>query len=267
VNVGGKGMPSERLQMLAQIASKQEQIMQLGGMSNPLAGIPEYRNTLARMLETVNIADVSSYFKALPPGFQPPPPAPPPPNTDMLLAEVQKQKTAADVENDRAKQQTDRAALLLADDRERDKAALDAWTKAWVAGAQFGTPVPSFDEFKQAMKSAAPSIAMLADLPSPNSPAPPATGQPPPKPLGGPPPPMLGQQQSPRPLMLPPPPSMAPRGPPQAPADPATAMAVRGALASGRMPTAYGQLAQRAALSPLMGPAGPPLPQAGGPTQ
>jgi len=262
VNVGGKGMPSERLAMLAQIAQKQEQIMQLGGMSNPLAGIPEYRNTLARMLETVNIADVSSYFKALPPGFQPPPPPAQQPNTDMLLAQVQQQKTAADVENDRADQQTKRASLLLEDDRERDKAALDAWTKTWVAAAQFGTPAPSLDEFKASMKSNAPAVGLLSDLPPPTSPQPPATGQPPPQqPKPGPPmQPMLGGP--PRPPMMPQAPQQ-PRPMPQ-PADPATAMAVRGALAGGRMPSAYGQLAARAALSPLLGPGGPPLPAPGG---
>ena len=45
VNVGGKGMPMERLAMLAQIAQKQEAIMLQGGLSNPLGGhpgIPEY---------------------------------------------------------------------------------------------------------------------------------------------------------------------------------------------------------------------------------
>ena len=67
VNVGGKGMPMERLAMLAQIAGKQEMIMASQGLDNPLVGVPEYRNTLSRMLETANIADVSSYFKALPP--------------------------------------------------------------------------------------------------------------------------------------------------------------------------------------------------------
>ena len=103
--------------------------MQIGGLQNPLAGVPEYRNTLARMLETAGISDGSRYFKALPPGFQPPPP-PQPPNTDLILAQVQGQKTAADIENDRAKQQTKRAQLLLEDDRERDKAALDAWIRA-----------------------------------------------------------------------------------------------------------------------------------------
>jgi hypothetical protein len=263
VNVGGKGMPHERLAMLGQIAAKQEQIIQMGGMDNPLVGIPEYRNTLARMLETVSISDVSSYFKALPPGFQPPPQQPQP-NTDMLLAEVQKQKTAADVENDRAKAQTDRAKLVMEDDRERDRAALDAWAKTWVAAAQFGTPAPSFDEFRTAMASRVPSVGLLGDLPPPTSPQPPATGVPqgPPQPQRPAGPPMM-PPGGPRPPMMPPP-GMRPAGPPGGAVDPATAAAVRGALIGGRgPPSAYGMLAQRAALSPLMGAGGPPLPPGG----
>lgn len=257
VNVGGKGMPAERLAMLAQIAAKQEQIMATGGMQNPLAGIPEYRNTLARMLETVSIADVSSYFKPLPPDFQPPA-APQQPNADMLLAQVQQSKTAADVETDRAKAQTDRAKMVLEDDRERDKAALDAWCKAWVAAAQFGTPAPSFTEFQTAMASKVQAPAMLAGLPPPTSPQPPAADPQaqkppaPPGPPGGP----LGTPMPGRPMMPPP----RPAGPPGPGPDPATQMAVKNALAGGRMPSAYGQLAQRAATSPLMGPGGPPLP-------
>jgi Wiskott-Aldrich syndrome protein len=61
--------------------------------------------------------------------------------------------------------------------------------------------------------------------------------------------------------MAPPPPPPPMAGPARPPADPATAMAVRSALAGGAMPSAYGQLAQRAALSPLLGPGGPPLPR------
>ncbi len=263
VNVGGKGMPQERLAMLAQIAQKQEQIVQLGGLDNPLVGVAEYRNTLARMLETVNIADVSSYFKALPPGWQPPP-QPQQPSPDQVLAQVEAQKTAANVENDRAKQQTDRARLVMEDDRERDKAALDAWSKTWVASAQFGTPAPSFTEFQQAMQSRVPAIGMLGDLPQPTSPQPPATGAPPPQPpQGRPQPPMMppGGAMGPRPPMMPP----RPAGPPGGAPDPATAMAVRQALAGKGMPTAYGQLAQRAMASPLMGAGGPPLPPPGAP--
>ena len=263
VNVGGKGMPAERLQMLAQIAAKQELIMQTGGMANPLAGIPEYRNTLARMLETANIADVSTYFKQLPPGFAPPPAPPPAPDPSLILAQVQQAKTAADVENDRASEQTKRATLLIEDDRERDKAALDAWSKTWAAAAQFGTPAPSLNEFKAGMKSKAPSLGLLGDLPPPTSAQPPATGAPPPgPPPGGPPRPPAQMGGPPASMAMPPPMSrpLPPSTPAAPPPDPATAFAVRNALASGRMPSAYGQIAQRAALSPLLGPGGPPLP-------
>jgi hypothetical protein len=247
--------------------------MQVGGMGNPLAGIPEYRNTLARMLETMNISDVGAYLKQLPDGFQPPPQPPPAPDPSLILAQVQQSKTAADVENDRADQQTKRASLLLEDDRERDKAALDAWTKTWVAAAQFGTPAPSLDQFKQSMKSNAPAVGLLSDLPPPTSPQPPAVGQPPPGPRppqggGAPGQPMMPQAMAgPRPLqgnMMPPRPMAPPPGPPPG-ADPMTRAAIGNALATGRMPTAYGQIAQRAALSPLLGPGGPPLPGPGGP--
>jgi hypothetical protein len=262
INVGGKGMPHERLAMLQAIAQKQEQIMQVGGMDNPLSGIPEYRNTLARMLETVSISDVSSYFKALPPGFKPPP-APQQPNTDMLLAQVQQSKTAADIEGDRAKQQTDRARLLMEDDRERDKAALDAWSKTWVAAAQFGTPAPSYDEFKQAMQSKVPAVGLLSSTPSPMSPQPPAVGASPPQPQGPP--------RPPQPMMPPPgggmapPPQPRPSPSPGGGMDPATQAAIKSALIGGRGPPgAYGLLTQRAAMSPLMGPGGPPLPGPGG---
>jgi hypothetical protein len=169
------------------------------------------------------------------------------------------------VENDRAEQQTKRAGLLLEDDRERDKAALDAWVKAWVAAAQFGTPAPSLDQFKAAMKSQAPAVGLLQDLPPPTSSQPPAVGSSPPPPAR---PPGAGQQP-PVPGRPPGPPMMPPQAPPmaaRAPVDPVSAMATRAALAGGGMPTAYGQIAQRAALSPLFGPGGPPLPQ-GGPPQ
>ena len=106
VVVGGAG--GRTRSVASQIAAKQEMIIQQIGMDNPLVGVPEYRNTLARMLETANIADVSNYFKALPPGWQPPPPNNQPTDS-QLLAMAQQQKNAADLETDRGKAQTDRA--------------------------------------------------------------------------------------------------------------------------------------------------------------
>lgn len=260
VNVGGKGMPHERLAMMAQVAQKQEQIMQIGGLDNPLVGIPEYRNTLARMLETVNISDVTSYFKALPPGFKPPP-APQTPSPEMVLAQIEGQKTAANIENDRADQQTKRAQLLLEDERERDKAALDAWSKTWVAAAQHGTPAPSLDEFKAAMKSQAPAVGMLADLPPPTSTELPAAGQPPKPPVPPRAQPAMMPPGGPQPSMAPPRPP--PPQPPRGPISPAAAQMIQAGL-QGRSPSAYGMIAQRAMSSPLMGAGGPLLPLPGG---
>jgi len=258
VNVGGRGMPHERLAMLAQVAAKQEQIMMQGGLDNPLVGIPEYRNTLGRMLETVGVADVSNYFRALPPGWQPPPKQPQP-TPEQLLAEVEKNKTAADVENRRAEQQTKRASLLLEDERERDKAALDAWSRTWVAAAQYGTPAPSLTEFQEAMKNQAPTVGLLADMPAPTSAEPPAVGAPPKPP----------QQPGPqRPMMGGPGPAMMPPRPPapaqQPPISPVAAQAIQQGLQGRGLPTAYGQLAARASGLPLFGPGGPPLPQPAG---
>src|SRR5262252_3565340 len=263
VNVGGRGTQLERLAMLGQIAGKQEQIIQMGGFTNPLVGIPEYRNTLARMLETANISDVSSYFKQLPPGFAPPP-QPQPPNTDLILAQVQSDKTAADIESNRAEAQTNRAKAIQDDDLERDKAALEAWARVFIASKQFGGPVPGLDEFKTAMKSNIPPVGLISDqAPSPSSPQQPATSpqgqqqaqqRPGLPPLGMP----VGQPGRPMVPSAPTPPAPAP-----APS-PATQMAARQALTGGGPPSAYGQIANRAMASALFGPGGPRIPAPGG---
>jgi hypothetical protein len=265
VNVGGKGMPMERLAMLAQIAGKQEMLVQQGGLNNPLAGVPEYRNTLSRMLETVGIADVSSYFKPLPPGWQAPPNPQPPPDPSLILANVQGQKTSADIEAQRAEEQTKRADLLSSDDRERSHAALQFWTQAYAVAAQHGTPLPSIGEFQSAMSSKAPTVQLLPPSPPPLSPQPPAVGGPQtaPKPPGG---PMTGQMPQgppgrPQAPMMPPSNLIAP---PRGSVDPATQMAVQRGLQGGGLPTAYGGIANAAMRSALFGAPGPALPKPGG---
>ena len=256
VEVGGKGMPMERLAMLNQVALKQEQIIANYGLANPLVGVPEYRNTLARMLETANIADVTNYFKALPPEWQPPPPQQGP-TPEQILAEVQHNKTAADLETDRARAQTDRSKALSDDDRERDKAALQAWVDLWKVGAQFGTPVPSLDELRQAMQPDQPQLGMIGALPPPpSSPQPPATQSPPQKPPGS-----QGMMPGMGPMgPRPPGPPAPPGGPPQMAAPPPVAAnPIRQALATGNLPTAYGEIAQRAVTGNVAGMGGPSM--------
>jgi hypothetical protein len=241
VNIGGKGTPSERLAMLNAIASKQEQILApavaQGRLDTPIVGLAEYRNTLARMCETSGISDVTSYFKELPPGWQPPPPPPPQPSTDQVLAQVETMKTQADIADDARKSQTDRIKLAMEDDRARDEAAVTAWVSAYATAAQHNTPLPSINEFKAALKTTIPYSALLAPadappamqaIPQPGAPPAPALGapgavtRPGPAPAG----PLAGVQPRAAPPVMPVPGA----GAPNPASDPATLLAMRRAM-------------------------------------
>jgi hypothetical protein len=185
-NVGGKGTPAERLAMLNAIATKQEQILapavQQGMLDTPIVGLPQYRNTLARMCETAGISDVVSYFKELPPAWQPPPPPPPKPSTDEVLAEVEAQKMQAKAVDDARQSETDRIKLAIEDDRSRAEAAVTAWVQSYSTAAVNGTPLPSIDEFKAALRSTVPIAALFAQPAPPSAaiPNPGGTALPPP---------------------------------------------------------------------------------------
>jgi len=246
-NIGGKGTPSERLAMLNAIAAKQEAILapavQQGMLDTPIVGLPQYRNTLARMCETAGISDVVSYFKELPPNWQPPPPPPPQPSTEQVLAEVEAGKLQAQSLDDARSSQTDRLKLAFEDDRSRAEAAVTAWVQAYVAAGKNNTPLPSIDEFKQALRGQIPLQALLVQPPAPQ-PAQPTPGAP-----GGPPPPALG---APGPLR---PPGAAPPGAPApavgpAPPDPASVLAMRRAMLARGGPNAGQMLVDRAVMPP-----------------
>ena len=198
VNVGHRGTASERLAMLTAIAAKQEQILApavaAGLLDTPLVGLPEYRNTLARMVETAGFSDVVSYFKELPPNWQPPPPPPHTPTTDELLAQVEQLKVQADAADDARKAEFDRTKLLLDDERSRLEAALTAWVTLFTTSAQHETPVPSIQQLQEAvrgdlqttavrvkgtMPDAAPSSPAAPTMPQPGG-SPPAFGMVPP---------------------------------------------------------------------------------------
>jgi hypothetical protein len=251
VNIGGRGSRSEQLAMLSAIAAKQEQILapavQQGMLDTPLVGLPEYRNTLARMCEVAGIADVVSYFKELPPGWTAPPP-PSTPSTDQVLAQVEQQKTQFDAVDDARKAQLDQFKTLLEDDRSRAESAVTAWVNAYATAAVNNSPLPSIAEFKTALRSSLAIPPPLDDtpnggavpgtpmnpagapaggaLPPPNGPGAPP-GFSPPMPAGPPPgaAPPLTRVPSP-PLALPP--NAVPAG--AAAVDPASTLALRNAM-------------------------------------
>jgi hypothetical protein len=283
VNIGGKGTPSERLAMLNAIASKQEAILapavQQGMLDTPIVGLPEYRNTLARMCEAAGISDVTTYFKELPPGWQPPPPPPPQPSTDQVLAQVETMKTQADIADDARKSQTERIKLAMEDDRARDEAAVTAWVNSYATAAQHGTPLPSIAEFKAALKSTIPYAVLLAPsgpppgappIPMPGAPMPPALGAPggslparglpPAGPLSGvgaraaPPMPVPAAGLS-RPGM-PPAPAVPGAGAPAPMTDPATVIAMRRAMIGGNAGGIAGTVLGNRSLATPGGPNG-----------
>jgi hypothetical protein len=102
INVGlGSGDRDQKLAMLQMILAKQEQILQQFGPSNPLVTVGQYRNTLAKFIESAGFKDANAFLNEITPEqdaqlAQPHPPAP-----DMqaemtkMLADVEREKTAA----------------------------------------------------------------------------------------------------------------------------------------------------------------------------
>jgi hypothetical protein len=247
-NIGGKGTPAERLAMLNAIATKQEQILapavQQGQLDTPIVGLPQYRNTLARMCETAGISDVVSYFKELPPNWQPPPPPAPKPSTEEVLAQVEAGKLQAGALDDARKAQTDRLKLAFEDDRSRAEAAVTAWVQSYNTAATNGTPLPSIAEFQAALRSQIPLAALLAPVTPPPQGIPSAGGVP------NPPPPALGAPAAGRGGAAGPPGvtsgNAAPPAVGPAPPDPAAVMAMRRAMLARGGPNTGAMLVDRA---------------------
>ena len=85
VHVGMANASRERqVANLTVIAGYQEKIIGAFGPSNPICGVKEARNTLARLAEAMGYKAPEMFFKEIPPDYQPPAPGP-----DPKMAEVQ----------------------------------------------------------------------------------------------------------------------------------------------------------------------------------
>jgi hypothetical protein len=169
----GRGTEQDRLMALALIAQKQEgAIGTMGGITNPLADLGNYRNTLAKMTEIMGYKAVDEFWKPVDMQqiAQQQAANPPPPDPNMVVAQAQAQKVAAEIEVDKAKlmqeqqaqqmeaaqaerdfmlkmrqaelqAETDRQAAVLQDQREREKMRIDAVLKLQIAQLQAGAQV------------------------------------------------------------------------------------------------------------------------------
>ena len=143
VNVGvGDGTMEERVALLGNVAAKQEQILQTAGPNNPIVTLPQYTNTLVKMLELAGIKDTQSYFTRLPADFQMPEQEQKP-SPEEMLSEVQRQSILADIEKKSAELELEREKMIRVDDRERDRIELDGLLRKYDMELKYNTQIQS----------------------------------------------------------------------------------------------------------------------------
>jgi hypothetical protein len=118
INVGlGSGDREQKLAMLQMILSKQEQIIQQYGPSNPLVSIGQYRNTLAKFIESAGFKDANEFMNEITPEQNAALSQPQPPSPDAqaqvaeMLAQVEREKTQAKSQIDAAKLDLEKQTL------------------------------------------------------------------------------------------------------------------------------------------------------------
>lgn len=145
VNVGlGTGNAAEKAQVLNLTSQTQMALIQMLGPMNPIAGLKEYRDTLAQILQLNGFRDSAKYFKQVDAqtlqqlmaqqaqAAQKPDPA-------TLLAQVQAQQIQSDIQIAQMKAQLELQKQTNADDLERDKLEADIFFRAAELDAKYGT--------------------------------------------------------------------------------------------------------------------------------
>lgn len=145
VNVGlGTGNAAEKAQLLNLVAQSQMQMMQMLGLTNPVAGLKEYRDTMAQILTLNGFRDSAKYFKqvdeaAVQQLMAQQAQAAQKPDPTTLLAQVQAQQIQSDIQIAQMKAQLELQKQVNADDRERDKLDADIFFRAAEIDAKYGT--------------------------------------------------------------------------------------------------------------------------------
>ena len=163
----GRGTDQSRMAGLTAILNKQELAMQLGGTTNPLAGLDRYRNTLSKICELLGFKDTEQFFapidmQQIGQMQQQDKQAKPDPN--MMIAEAEQAKAKSTIDShqktDLLKQQQQVFEQQLAaqkmqfevwkaqleDARQRDKMRLEAVIASQQAEAQLGIQVAAQEQ-------------------------------------------------------------------------------------------------------------------------
>lgn len=129
INVGlGTANQEQKAGMLGQVLQLQLQAIQAFGPANPLAGLPQMRNTLGDLLALNGVSNSDRYFMPTQPAQPAQPPqqgAPQQGDPSQALVQAETIKAQAKMASDSARLQLDLYKAQLADDRERDRMAQD----------------------------------------------------------------------------------------------------------------------------------------------
>ena len=136
----GGGTEQEKIQVLTTVMAKQEQILQLAGMDNPLVSLAQYRNTLAQILALSGYKDANQFFSD-PAQMPPMPPQPPKPSPEEMLAQAQMAAIQADIQKKAAELELRREEMVRKDDLQRDQMEADLMVKIAEMQARYGAQI------------------------------------------------------------------------------------------------------------------------------
>lgn len=169
VTVGlGRGDDMQQMAFLSQIAQKQEQVLQVMGLDNPLVKLQQYSQTLGQLTRKAGFKNSSAFFAEITPEQQQQLEQQAAAakaqqiNPNVLLAKVELAKIQADAFSKLEKQGIDRVKLQLEEDLKRDQLDADIILRGMDIAGKYGTPV-DIGQIMQLINRPRPEIQQLAD--------------------------------------------------------------------------------------------------------
>lgn len=147
VNIAlGRGSDEQRAAFLMQILGLQKEAIQTYGPNNPIVSLEQLRSTLADLTKLAGYMDPSKFWKEVTPEsvdqfMQQMAQSSDKPDPAQMLAEVESEKTRADILINAAKQELERQKAASSADFDRDKLYIDSVLAAAEMQAKYGAQV------------------------------------------------------------------------------------------------------------------------------
>lgn len=172
INVGlGTGREDQKTAILGQMLQLQLQAVQTFGPANPLAGLPQLRNTLADLLSLNGVQNVDRYFlpqQPMPPGGQAPQEGGQQQqqgDPSQALVAAEQIKAQAKLASDQQRIQLEFMKAQMQDDRERDRMLQDMEIAMAQIAAKYGVAI---DTARIKAEQQANNARMAPAQPAPN---------------------------------------------------------------------------------------------------